>query len=90
MAITQTPVTPQPQLIPTNLGARSFAAPPVALQQHIVPNELFFVRNHWKRARQDWILRPIASPSRVRVERPVQCELCRHSAAAASGVAGHV
>jgi DMSO/TMAO reductase YedYZ molybdopterin-dependent catalytic subunit len=48
MAITQTPVTPKPQLIPTNLGARSFAAPPVALQQHIVPNELFFVRNHWK------------------------------------------
>src|SRR5215831_19280288 len=48
MAITPTPVTPKPQLIPTNLGARSFAAPQVALQQHIVPNELFFVRNHWK------------------------------------------
>src|ERR671930_286171 len=48
MAITQTPVTPQPQLIPPTLGARCFAAPPVALQQHIVPNELFFVRNHWK------------------------------------------
>jgi DMSO/TMAO reductase YedYZ molybdopterin-dependent catalytic subunit len=47
MAMTQTPVTITPQLIPTNLGARSFAAPPVALQQQIVPNELFFVRNHW-------------------------------------------
>jgi DMSO/TMAO reductase YedYZ molybdopterin-dependent catalytic subunit len=50
MAITHTPVTIKPQLIPTNLGARSFAAPPVALQQQIVPNELFFVRNHWKGA----------------------------------------
>src|SRR5262249_30041585 len=48
MAITETPVTPKPQLIPTNLGPRSFAAPPVALQQHIMPNELFFARNHWK------------------------------------------
>lgn len=47
MAINTLP-TITPQLIPTNLGARSFAAPPVALQQHIVPNELFFVRNHWK------------------------------------------
>lgn len=43
-----TPTTIKPQLIPTNLGARSFAAPPVALQQHIVPNELFFGRNHWQ------------------------------------------
>jgi DMSO/TMAO reductase YedYZ molybdopterin-dependent catalytic subunit len=49
MAITHIPdVMLKPQLIPTNLGARSFAAPPVALQQHIVPNELFFIRNHWK------------------------------------------
>jgi DMSO/TMAO reductase YedYZ molybdopterin-dependent catalytic subunit len=48
MAITSTPPTVHPQLIPTNLGARSFAAPPVALQQHIVPNDLFFVRNHWQ------------------------------------------
>ena len=80
MAITQTPVTPQPQLIPTNLGARSFAAPPVALQQHIVPNELFFVRNHWKGT-------PGLDPATYRL---TVDELCRHSAATAQGVAGHV
>lgn len=47
MAISPTTVTPQPQLIPTNAGGRSFASPPAALQQAIVPNDLFYVRNHW-------------------------------------------
>ena len=38
------------QLIPTNEGGRSFTAPPKALQSHITPNDLFYVRNHWKGA----------------------------------------
>src|SRR5919109_1623010 len=74
MAMTPTLATIKPQLIPTNLGARSFAAPPVALQQHIVPNELFFVRNHWKGT-------PGLDPATYRlvvdgeVERPFQLSL---------------
>ncbi len=38
------------QIIPTNAGWRTFAAPPKALQDHIVPNDLFYIRNHWKDA----------------------------------------
>jgi DMSO/TMAO reductase YedYZ molybdopterin-dependent catalytic subunit len=38
----------KPQLIPTNEGGRTFAAPPAALQSHITPNELFYIRNHWR------------------------------------------
>jgi DMSO/TMAO reductase YedYZ molybdopterin-dependent catalytic subunit len=41
-------VAAKPQLIPTNEGGRTFAAPPAALQSHITPNELFYIRNHWK------------------------------------------
>ena len=37
----------KPQLIPTNAGLRTWAAPPEALQQDIVPNDLFYIRNHW-------------------------------------------
>ncbi len=37
-----------PQLIPTNPGGRTFSTPPKALQSRITPNELFYVRNHWK------------------------------------------
>ncbi len=40
----------KPQLIPTNAGGRSFAAPPKALQSAITPTDLFYVRNHWKGA----------------------------------------
>ena len=36
------------RLIPTNAGGRTFAAPPAALQSQITPNELFYVRNHWR------------------------------------------
>ncbi|HIB10339.1 MAG TPA: hypothetical protein EYO17_00145, partial [Dehalococcoidia bacterium] len=36
------------QLIPTNVGLRTFAAPPQALQENIVPNDLYYIRNHWK------------------------------------------
>ena len=38
------------ELIPTNEGGRSFASPPKGLQTAITPNELFYVRNHWKGA----------------------------------------
>ncbi len=38
------------QPIPTNAGGKSFAAPPKALQDAITPNDLFYVRNHWKGA----------------------------------------
>ena len=48
MAISQTRTAVKPQLIPTNAGFRTSATPPVALQQDIVPNELFYVRNHWR------------------------------------------
>ena len=37
----------KPQLIPTNAGFRTWAAPPEALQQDVVPNDLFYIRNHW-------------------------------------------
>ena len=48
MAIQQTRIAERPQLIPTNAGMRTFASPPTALQSQIVPNDLFYVRNHWK------------------------------------------
>lgn len=38
------------QVIPTNAGGRSFAAPPGALQSTVTPTDLFYVRNHWKGA----------------------------------------
>ena len=47
MTTQQTPTKVQPQIIPTNAGFRTFAAPPAALQNDIVPNDLFYVRNHW-------------------------------------------
>ena len=47
MTTQQTPTKVYPQIIPTNAGFRTFAAPPAALQKDIVPNELFYVRNHW-------------------------------------------
>ena len=37
----------KPQLIPTNAGFRTWAAPPEALQREVVPNDLFYIRNHW-------------------------------------------
>ena len=48
MAIARTRTAAKPQLIPTNAGNRTFAAPPAALQEDIVPNDLFYVRNHWR------------------------------------------
>ena len=45
MAIQKTDI--KPQLIPTNAGRRTFAGPPEALQYDIVPNDLFYIRNHW-------------------------------------------
>ncbi len=48
MSIPQALMAAKPQLIPTNAGERTFAAPPVALQQHITPTDLFYIRNHWK------------------------------------------
>ena len=50
MATAQTIVTAKPQLIPTNAGERTFATPPQAMQENIVPNDLFYIRNHWKGA----------------------------------------
>ena len=50
MATPQIQTDIQPQLIPTNAGGRSFAAPPKALQEAVTPTELFYVRNHWKGA----------------------------------------
>ena len=50
MATAQTIVTAKPQLIPTNVGERTFATPPEAMQRNIVPNDLFYIRNHWKGA----------------------------------------
>ena len=47
MAISRNRTREKPQLIPTNAGQRTFASPPVALQQDVVPNDLFYVRNHW-------------------------------------------
>ena len=48
MAISQIRTAAKPQLIPTNAGFRTFAAPPAALQEDIVPNDLFYIRNHWR------------------------------------------
>ena len=48
MALPQIGTKAEPQIIPTNAGFRTFAAPPQALQENIVPNELFYIRNHWK------------------------------------------
>ena len=48
MAAQQLATQVKPQLIPTNVGLRTYASPPQALQEHIVPNDLFYVRNHWK------------------------------------------
>ena len=47
MALPQIGTKAEPQIIPTNAGLRTFAAPPQALQQDIVPNDLFYIRNHW-------------------------------------------
>ena len=48
MAISQTRTAVKPQLIPTNTGFRTYASPPSALQEDIVANELFYIRNHWR------------------------------------------
>ena len=48
MAIPRIHAAAKPQLIPTNDAFRTFAAPPAALQEEIVPNDLFYVRNHWR------------------------------------------
>ena len=48
MAAQPTQTALKPQIIPTNAGLRTFAAPPTALQEDIVPNDLFYIRNHWK------------------------------------------
>ena len=47
MAIQPPRTQAKPQLIPTNAGRRTFASPPSALQEDVVPNDLFYVRNHW-------------------------------------------
>ena len=48
MALSPLGTQVEPQLIPTNAGLRTYATPPSALQENIVPNDLFYVRNHWK------------------------------------------
>lgn len=48
MALAHVMTQAAPQLIPTNAGLRTFATPPQALQENIVPNDLFYIRNHWK------------------------------------------
>ena len=48
MATPQIGTQLEPQIIPTNAGYRTYAAPPQALQENVVPNDLFYVRNHWK------------------------------------------
>ncbi len=50
MAAPKTRSAERLQLIPTNEGGRSFSSPPKGLQTAITPNELFYVRNHWKGA----------------------------------------
>ena len=50
MATIQTRTGAKPQLIPTNAGERTFAAPPEVLQETVTPNDLFYIRNHWKGA----------------------------------------
>jgi sulfite oxidase len=48
MAIAHIITKAEPQIIPTNAGLRTFASPPQALQENIVSNDLFYIRNHWK------------------------------------------
>ena len=60
MAIAPTRTGELQQLIPTNAGGRSFASPPAALQEAITPEELFYVRNHWKGA-------PLVDPATYRL-----------------------
>ena len=48
MALPQIGTKAEQQIIPTNAGLRTWAAPPLALQENIVPNDLFYIRNHWK------------------------------------------
>ena len=48
MAAQQLVTKVKPQLIPTNVGLRTFATPPKVLQENIVPNDLYYIRNHWK------------------------------------------
>ena len=48
MATPKTGTGEKIQLIPSNTGRRTWTAPPKALQSEVVPNELFYVRNHWK------------------------------------------
>ena len=50
MVVSKTRSAEKLELIPTNEGGRSFASPPKGLQTAITPNELFYVRNHWKGA----------------------------------------
>ncbi len=47
MALPQIGTRVEPQVIPTNAGLRTFATPPQVLQENVVPNDLFYVRNHW-------------------------------------------
>ena len=47
MATPKTGTGEKAQLIPCNAGRRVFTSPPKALQNEVVPNELFYVRNHW-------------------------------------------
>ena len=48
MALPQIGTKAEPQIIPTNAGLRTWAVPPQGLQENIVPNDLFYIRNHWK------------------------------------------
>ena len=48
MAAQQVVTKIKPQLIPTNVGLRTFATPPKVLQENIVPNDLYYIRNHWQ------------------------------------------
>ena len=50
MVVSKTRSAEKLQLIPTNAGGRSFASPPRGLQTDVTPNDLFYVRNHWKGA----------------------------------------
>ena len=47
MALPQIGTKADPQIIPTNAGLRTWAVPPQGLQDNIVPNDLFYIRNHW-------------------------------------------
>ena len=48
MAAPQTRVGETLQLIPTNPGGRTFSTPPQGLQSSVTPNDIFYIRNHWK------------------------------------------